>query len=81
MKKADIEHQLIDLEKAIAIIPSLAIHMDREANEEHAIDKQKHLPPVLMKLPENEVESKVDFKEMLLKILNANDGSKWYRAG
>lgn len=73
-EEGGIEHQLIDLEKAIAIIPSLAIHMDREANEAHAIDKQLHLPPVLMKLPENEAKQKVDFKEMLLKILNAHVG-------
>jgi aspartyl aminopeptidase len=69
-----IENQLIDLEKAIAIIPSLAIHLDREANENHAIDKQKHLPPVLMKLPEGENQTNVgaDFKAILLKIINAN---------
>lgn len=71
-EEGGIEHQLIDLEKAIAVIPSLAIHMDREANEAHAIDKQLHLPPVLMKLPENEARQKVNFKEMLLKILNAH---------
>ncbi|MCG6938825.1 MAG: M18 family aminopeptidase [Gammaproteobacteria bacterium] len=67
-----IDYQLINLEKAIAIIPSLAIHLDREANAAHPIDAQKHLPPVLMKLPENEAETKADFREMLLKIVNAN---------
>ena len=72
-----IEHQLIDLEKAIAVIPSLAIHLDREANEKRTINKQQHLPPVLMKLPANEadskVESKVSFKDMLLKIISKAD--------
>ncbi len=67
-----IDHQLIDLEKAIAVIPSLAIHLDKDANINRSVDQQKHLPPVLMKLPENEVESQVDFKEMLLKIVNSN---------
>lgn len=66
-----IEHQLIDLEKAIAVIPSLAIHLDRDANTKHEINKQKHLPPILMKLPENKVDAKVDFKHILLKIVNA----------
>lgn len=80
-KEGAIESQLIDLEKAIATIPSLAIHLDREANENHAIDKQKHLPPVLMKLPEggNQENAGADFKAILLKIINANssepDGS------
>jgi aspartyl aminopeptidase len=72
-----IEHQLINLEKAIAIIPSLAIHLDKEANDLRTINKQEHLPPVLMKLPESEDESKTevkkpDFKKLLLKIVNAN---------
>lgn len=66
-----IDHQLINLEKAIATIPSLAIHLDREANTKHEINKQTHLPPVLMKLPESNVETEVDFKAFLLKIINA----------
>lgn len=66
-----IDHQLINLEKAIATIPSLAIHLDREANTTHEINKQTHLPPVLMKLPESNVETEVDFKAFLLKIINA----------
>ncbi len=79
-EKGAVEHSLIDLKKAIAIIPSLAIHLDREANSKREINKQKHLPPILMKLPENpnkqtigEVragEGIADFKAMLLEILN-----------
>jgi len=73
-----IEHQLIDLEKAIAIIPSLAIHLDKDANENRKIDKQKHLPPVLMKLPESPSNADTvapnfkapDFKVILLNIIN-----------
>ena len=67
-----IDHQLIDLEKAIAAIPSLAIHLDKDANSKRSIDQQKHLPPVLMKLPEKDVETKADFKEILLKVVNFN---------
>ena len=66
-----LDHQLIDLEKAIAIIPSLAIHLDREANSKREINKQTHLPPVLMKLPDTDVDAKVDFKNILLKIVNS----------
>ncbi len=71
----EITHQLIDLEKAIATIPSLAIHLDREANDKRSINKQNHLPPVLMKLPaiklpEEGVEFITDFKEILLQIVN-----------
>jgi len=64
-----IAHRLIDLEKAVAIIPSLAIHLDREANKDRTINQQKHLPPVLMRLPENKSDQ-ADFNSVLLKIVN-----------
>ncbi len=71
-KEDKIEHQLINLEKAIAVIPSLAIHLDREANKKHSINQQNHLPPVMMKLPEHKSGAKPGFKKILLKIINAN---------
>jgi aspartyl aminopeptidase len=75
-----IDHQLINLEKAIAVIPSLAIHLDREANDKRAVNKQQHLPPILMKMPESDAGAnstvddssrKAGFKEILLKLVNA----------
>lgn len=39
---------LIDLGNPIAIIPSLAIHLDREANTQGAVNAQQHLFPVLL---------------------------------
>ena len=80
-KEGNIEHQLINLEKAIAVIPSLAIHLDREVNEQRSIDKQNQLPPVLMKLPEKKADVKADFKKILLKIVNTNrDATKQGKA-
>ncbi len=69
-----IGNQLINLEKPVATIPSLAIHLDREANENRSINKQLHLPPILMKMPEVDAEgsAKADFKDILLKIINAD---------
>ena len=67
-----IDHQLINLEKAIAIIPSLAIHLDREANNQREINSQNHLPPILMKLPKGEIEDEADFNVILQQIVNAN---------
>ena len=49
---------LIDFETAIAVIPSLAIHLDRGVNDKREINKQKHLPPLLMKLPQKMSASK-----------------------
>jgi aspartyl aminopeptidase len=37
---------LINFERPILTIPSLAIHFNREANTAHSINKQKDLPPV-----------------------------------
>ena len=38
---------LIDLRRPIAVIPSLAIHLDREANTARSVNPQLELPPVL----------------------------------
>ncbi len=70
-----IDHQLIDLEKAVAVIPSLAIHLDRDANDKRSINKQKDLPPILMKLPENDADTSIDFKAILLKLVNVKNAS------
>ena len=64
----DVGSALVDFEQAIASIPSLAIHLDREANEKHEINKQQHILPILMKLPEGN-EQKPDFREILLRLL------------
>ena len=62
---------LINFEQAVAVIPSLAIHLDSDANENRSINKQEHLPPILMKLPDDEKHKKAtpDFRELLLKLL------------
>ncbi|MDG1206377.1 MAG: M18 family aminopeptidase [Pseudomonadales bacterium] len=41
---------LINFETPIASIPSLAIHLDREANSGKTVNPQTDLPPLLMKL-------------------------------
>lgn len=42
-----IKIRLLDFKKPIVTLPSLAIHLNRKANEEQTIDKQKHLYPLL----------------------------------
>jgi aspartyl aminopeptidase len=53
---------LIDFNDPIAVIPSLAIHLNREANETNPINMQKHLPPILMQVTN---EQKIDFRDWL----------------
>jgi aspartyl aminopeptidase len=60
---------LINFEKAIACIPSLAIHLDREANSNRSINMQKHLAPILLQSDKN---NKFDFNALLLDFLKEN---------
>ncbi|MGB1950409.1 MAG: M18 family aminopeptidase [Marinobacter sp.] len=43
---------LVNFRKPVAFIPSLAIHLDREANSNRTINAQTDLPPVLMQVPD-----------------------------
>lgn len=38
---------LLNWQKPIAVVPSLAIHLDREANQNRSINAQKDMPPLL----------------------------------
>lgn len=42
-----VAHALIDFRMPLAVVPSLAIHLDREANSGRAVNAQNHLPPLL----------------------------------
>lgn len=55
-----LKQQLINFHEAIAIIPSLAIHLDRTANKDRSINPQTDIPPILM-----QADKKTDFRELL----------------
>ncbi len=59
-----IEQILINFECPVAVIPSLAIHLDREANQSRSVNPQLHLPPVLCQLEEGDT---LDFRALLEK--------------
>jgi len=59
---------LIDFQRPIAVIPSLAIHLDREVNNSRSINAQQHLPPVLMRAAG---DSPQKFRELLLQQARA----------
>jgi aspartyl aminopeptidase len=56
---------LIDFQNAVASIPSLAIHLDREVNSSRSINPQQHLPPILMQTGETDP---VEFRRLLLEL-------------
>ncbi|MBT7563611.1 MAG: M18 family aminopeptidase [Porticoccaceae bacterium] len=47
-KKQNLKQKLVDFERAVATIPSLAIHLDREANKDRTINAQTDITPILM---------------------------------
>ena len=63
--KQQLGNCLIDFGAPVATIPSLAIHLDREANKSRSINAQQHLPPVLMQSDE---DSAVDFNKLLFEL-------------
>ena len=56
---------LVDFKKPIALIPSLAIHLDREANKNRNINAQTYLPVIL-----GQGEADFSFKQMLVEQLS-----------
>ncbi len=63
-KKGEIKAKLIDFKRAIASVPSLAIHLDRNINENRTINKQKEMPPLLANFNQG-----MNFKDILSKEL------------
>ena len=57
-----LSQQLIDFKRPVAMIPSLAIHLDRDANKNHSINPQTDIPPILMR-----AEKDCNFKQLIEK--------------
>tara|TARA_R110000822_G_scaffold159476_10_gene299261 strand:- start:10421 stop:11728 length:1308 start_codon:yes stop_codon:yes gene_type:complete len=57
-----LQKALVDMKKPVAVIPSLAIHLDSEANSNRKINSQTDIPPILFKCGENREE---DFRALM----------------
>ncbi len=57
-----LQQGLIDYAEPIAVIPSLAIHLDREANTNRSVNAQDHLPAILCQ----GADDNTDFRSLLL---------------
>src|SRR5690554_1980378 len=64
---------LVDFKLPVAVVPSLAIHLDREANRQRSINPQKELPPLL--LSEMDGVDQPSFRERLKAQLLAEQPS------
>ena len=56
-----LKQTLVDFKRAVATIPSLAIHLDREANTGRSVNGQTDIPPILMQVS----GSSASFRELL----------------
>ncbi len=60
--QGQLQQGLIDYAEPIAVIPSLAIHLDREANTNRTVNAQDHLPAILCQ----GADDNTDFRSLLL---------------
>jgi aspartyl aminopeptidase len=71
----EIKHTLLDVKKAIAIIPSLAIHLDDKANKDRTVNKQTDICPILTTNDDFDFD---DFISWQLEKENIRDVKKIY---
>ncbi|GBC61709.1 M18 family aminopeptidase [Desulfonema ishimotonii] len=64
-----VESALVDFESPVAVIPSLAIHFDREANKNKSVNPQDELPPILLQVEDN--DEALFFRDILADRLRA----------
>lgn len=68
-----IKDVLIDVKKPIAIIPSLAIHLDDKANKERTVNMQSDISPVLTTNEDFEFEDFIKWQLSKLDILDVKE--------
>lgn len=64
-ERGQVLNRNINFKRAIATVPSLAIHLNRDVNEKLEINRQTHLPPVMALIEED-----IDFHKILLDQLH-----------
>lgn len=68
-----IKDALIDAKKAIAIIPSLAIHLDDKANKDRTVNKQTDICPILTTNDDFEFDEFIKWQLSKLDILDVKE--------
>ena len=61
-EEGDLASGLVNFERAIAVVPSLAIHLDREANKNRTLNPQTDMPPLLGVAVDSQT---FDFRQLL----------------
>jgi len=65
-KDSGVKNLLIHFQRPVAVIPSLAIHLNREANEQKKVNKQTDLVPIVM---QHEGDDSPGFTDLILEQL------------
>jgi len=65
--RGGLHNALVDFKTPLATVPSLAIHLDRNANNERNINAQKQMVPVVLALDEE--QPNLDLRELLRRQL------------
>ena len=71
--KDEIKDTLINVQKPIAIIPSLAIHLDDKANKERTLNKQSDILPILTTNDDFEFDEFLNWQLSKLDILDVKE--------
>ena len=74
-QNAELKDALIDAKKPLAVIPSLAIHLDDKANKERTVNKQTDICPILTT---NEDFSFEEFLHWQLELAGIKDAKEIY---
>lgn len=67
--KGSLRTALVDFEKPIAILPNLAIHLNREVNDKRSIQRQLEMPPILVHRTKGK---EFDLRDLLIERLDAS---------
>ena len=68
-----LQDTLINVEKSIAIIPSLAIHLDDKANKDRTVNKQTDISPILTTNDDFELDEFLKWQLSKLDILDVKE--------
>ena len=72
--QGQLESVLFDSRTAVAVVPSLAIHLDREANKQRSINPQKDVVPLVMLGHPDTLDFKVWLAEQLVEQDSSREG-------
>ena len=69
-KNGQLAETLVDFKRAIAYVPNIAIHLNREVNDKRSINKQKEMAPVILQADKQPTLEKILLDELRKQKIN-----------